>query len=308
MRKIEIFVIAVIMTLSACTGSRGPKGDPGDQGPTGATSIVRLDNEPAGTNCAAGGIAVKNGIDGNGNGALEDAEVTRTAFICSGASGSSDTPAQVLAKLQTVDGTGSGLDADLLQGNSPAQLLSQFVPTGTVVSFAGNSVPAGWLLCDGRQVSRMTYAALFSTIGVIHGPGDSVSTFNLPDYRGRFLRGVDGAAGRDPDRFSRTAPMTGATGSGNAVGSIQGAATARPGNAFGTDIQGAHTHANGAYNRLLQVSGFNTTTGTDNTSTEPDILTSAPMSSAGSHSHSITGGGDSETRPVNAYVNFIIKT
>lgn len=307
MRKFEILVIAAIMTLSACTGSRGPKGDPGDQGPTGATSLVRLDNEPAGTNCAGGGIAVKNGVDGNGNGTLDDAEVTRTAFICSGASGSSDTPAQVLAKLQTVDGTGSGLDADLLQGNTPAQLLSQFVPTGTVVAFAGNSVPAGWLLCDGRQVSRMTYAALFSTIGVIHGPGDSVSTFNLPDYRGRFLRGVDGTAGRDPDKLFRTVPIAGATGTGNAVGSVQLPATARPVTAFSTDIQGAHTHANGAYNRLLQLTGLNTSPGSDNTSTEPDIISSAPMSTAGSHSHSITGG-DNETRPVNAYVNFIIKT
>lgn len=305
MKKIEILAIAAIMTLSACTGARGPKGDPGDQGPTGATSLVRLDNEPAGTNCTAGGIAVKNGIDGNGNGALDDAEVTRTAFICSGASGSSDTPAQVLAKLETVDGAGSGLDADLLQGNTLQQVA---VPTGTVIAFAGNSVPAGWLLCDGRAVSRLTYAALFSAIGVIHGPGDSVSTFNLPDYRGRFLRGVDGTAGRDPDKFSRTAPMTGATGSGNAVGSIQVAATARPATGFTTDVQGAHTHANGNYNRVLQVTGTNTTTGVDNSATEPDILTSAPMITAGNHAHTITGGGDSETRPLNAYVNFIIKT
>lgn len=50
----------------------------------------------------------------------------------------------------------------------------------------------GYLLCDGRAVSRSTYANLFSAIGVNFGAGDGITTFNVPDYRGCFLRGFGG--------------------------------------------------------------------------------------------------------------------
>jgi microcystin-dependent protein len=43
----------------------------------------------------------------------------------------------------------------------------------------------GWLLCDGSAVSRATYVALFNAIGTTFGVGDSLTTFNVPDYRGR---------------------------------------------------------------------------------------------------------------------------
>lgn len=67
--------------------------------------------------------------------------------------------------------------------------LQSIIPPGTVLSFAGASAPAGWELCDGRAVSRTTYAALFAAIGTAHGSGDGSTTFNIPDYRWTFLRG-----------------------------------------------------------------------------------------------------------------------
>lgn len=54
----------------------------------------------------------------------------------------------------------------------------------------------GWLRCDGAPVSRGTYAALFAKIGTTYGAGNGVSTFNLPDLRGRVPVGADGPAGR----------------------------------------------------------------------------------------------------------------
>lgn len=57
------------------------------------------------------------------------------------------------------------------------------VPVGTIIPFAGNSVPQGYLLCDGSAISRTTYASLFAVIGTIYGAGDGSTTFNLPDYR-----------------------------------------------------------------------------------------------------------------------------
>ena len=54
------------------------------------------------------------------------------------------------------------------------------VPVGAIVSFA--AVPVGWLACDGSAVSRTDYADLFAAIGTTFGPGDGISTFNLPNY------------------------------------------------------------------------------------------------------------------------------
>lgn len=68
-------------------------------------------------------------------------------------------------------------------------------PTGTVSAFAGVTAPDGWLLCDGRAVSRATYAALFAVLGTRYGVGDASTTFNLPDLRGRHVLGA--GAGTD---------------------------------------------------------------------------------------------------------------
>tara|TARA_Y100000782_G_scaffold115371_1_gene157351 strand:+ start:1530 stop:2036 length:507 start_codon:yes stop_codon:yes gene_type:complete len=67
--------------------------------------------------------------------------------------------------------------------------VSQFaaiaVPTGTILPFPSNIVPSGYLPCDGAEVSRTTYAALFGVIGAVWGEGDGSTTFALPDMRGR---------------------------------------------------------------------------------------------------------------------------
>lgn len=67
-------------------------------------------------------------------------------------------------------------------------------PTGTVIAFAGNSAPAGYLICNGAAVSRTTYAGLFAVIGTTYGAGDGSSTFNLPNLTDKFIQG-NGTAG-----------------------------------------------------------------------------------------------------------------
>lgn len=72
-------------------------------------------------------------------------------------------------------------------------------PPGGIVAFAGNTPPSGWLECDGSAVSRTTYADLFSAIGVLWGPGDGSTTFNLPNLSGRMLAGFSsGSSDFDP--------------------------------------------------------------------------------------------------------------
>lgn len=59
--------------------------------------------------------------------------------------------------------------------------IPQAVIAGTVIAFAGKSVPSGYIPCNGAAVSRTTYAALFKAIGTTYGAGDGSTTFTLPN-------------------------------------------------------------------------------------------------------------------------------
>ena len=78
-----------------------------------------------------------------------------------------------------------------------------YVPAGTVLPFAGDTAPSGWAICNGDPVSRTDYAELFTAIGELWGVGDGSTTFNLPDMRGQFLRGLDTSGTVDPDGAGR---------------------------------------------------------------------------------------------------------
>lgn len=68
-------------------------------------------------------------------------------------------------------------------------------PPGTLIAYAGQVAPPGYLLCNGQAVSRATYAALFAAIGTTYGAGDGSTTFNLPDLRSRVPLGFGQGVG-----------------------------------------------------------------------------------------------------------------
>jgi microcystin-dependent protein len=182
-----------------------------------------------------------------------------------------------------------GITVDPYQEMIPRQALSSVpyamqaempdeLPPGSIMAYAGTTAPPGWLLCDGSAVSRMDYPYLFEAIGITHGYGDQSTTFNIPDFRGRFLRGVDAGAGRDPDAGSRPAMNAGGN-TGDSVGSVQ------------ADEFRAHSHT---YARFYGAYSVNEPGNTD-------YFWNGVY-------YDITGNaGGSETRPVNAYVYWIIK-
>lgn len=172
------------------------------------------------------------------------------------------------------------------------------VPAGVVSMFAGTVAPTGYLMCDGSAVSRTTYARLFTAIGIAHGWGDNSTTFNLPDYRGRFIRGVDGGAGNDPDTASRTTMATGGN-TGDSVGSVQGHAYASHSHTITDPGHGHSAHVN---NANPPAGGANWAEGSG-PGTASDVVISNTTGITGTNSI-----GGNETRPINAYVNFIIKT
>ncbi len=75
--------------------------------------------------------------------------------------------------------------------------INQGFKIGDIKTSVKNANHDNWFLCNGQAISRVTYADLFALIGTKFGTGDGTSTFNLPDYRGKFLRGLGGDSASD---------------------------------------------------------------------------------------------------------------
>jgi len=71
---------------------------------------------------------------------------------------------------------------------------------GMISYMAMNTPPVGWLRADGAPVSRTSYANLFAAIGTLWGTGNGSTTFNVPDLRGEFIRGLSDGSPHDTGR------------------------------------------------------------------------------------------------------------
>ena len=149
------------------------------------------------------------------------------------------------------------------------------MPIGSVIAWTTGTAPTGTLECDGSAVSRTTYADLYAVVGTIYGTGDGSTTFNLPDYRGEFLRGWAHGSTNDPDKASRT--NAGGGGTGDNIGTKQG-----------YQVQ-AHTHT------------YNTSTTDSGADTRAD-----GSGSGATNSPTTSSTGGNETRPRNVNVMFCI--
>ena len=70
------------------------------------------------------------------------------------------------------------------------------IPTGSVIPFAGETPPEGFLLCNGQEVSRITYARLFNVIKEKFGAGNGVTTFEVPNLVEKFIEGTESSVGQ----------------------------------------------------------------------------------------------------------------
>lgn len=172
-------------------------------------------------------------------------------------------------------------------------------PAGMVSPFAGptENIPSGWLLCDGSEISRTEYSNLYEAIGVCWGVGDGATTFNLPDLRGMFLRGVSGDSNNDPDAAERVVLNDNGGNTGNNVGSYQGDAIRNITGAVHNNIQG-HAGWGGTSEGALEWSDEKgDASWYENTWGYSGITFDA--------SRIVPVGNDN--RPKNVYVNYIIK-
>ena len=175
-------------------------------------------------------------------------------------------------------------------------------PAGTVIPYAIATAPAGYILCNGADVSRTTHARLFGIVGETYGTGDGSTTFGLPELRAEFIRGLDLSRGVD---------------SGRAIGTTQADATA---------VNGLATASAGNHNHLLIADSYsenlNYLTSSNqiqrvNDDLNNDAYYAYSMSGTstganrglssidGAHTHTLTG--DTETRPTNVALAYCIK-
>ena len=198
---------------------------------------------------------------------------------------------------------------------------SALLPSGVVLPFAGSSAPSGWLICDGTEYSKTgVYANLFAFIGITYGEtngsgGVGTTHFRVPNCQGIFIAGVgtQTVGGKTytktlGSKQSESTSKNGLTVTNNAVTSLGMSA-----NASHSHSDNGHAHsgtglafgADGSGNTALGASGVGFSWG---------VATGyASISSTNiDHTHSITSNvtlnaGDTETRPANIAMNYIIK-
>jgi microcystin-dependent protein len=162
------------------------------------------------------------------------------------------------------------------------------VNTGIIVPWGDASIPSGFLECNGSDVSRTTYAALFAVIGTTYGSGNGSTTFTLPDLQD------DCCVGTSPTK---------------AVASTGGANTVAPtGNVTGS--LGNHTLTTpelASHDHVINT-GLRGSSGGSNRNLEG---TSSSAGGGGAHDHagggSVTGDSNSVLQPYITLI-YIIKT
>jgi microcystin-dependent protein len=175
-------------------------------------------------------------------------------------------------------------------------------PVGTIVAFAGNVIKYakpeqndipfttqpieafGWMLCDGSPLNASQYPELYAAIGNLYGTSGSGSDlmFNLPDLRGQFLRGI----GTDQASLEARTAAKGGTATG--VGSTQ------------NDALQTHEHTYTEPTGPPAPGQTGEGTATVNASAQTGI----PITTTGKSDVKIS---EFETRPVNIFVNYLIK-
>lgn len=174
--------------------------------------------------------------------------------------------------------------------------VSDLVPAGTIIWYAGTTAPAGYIKANAPTVSRTSYPRLFAALGTAYGAGDGSTTFVAgPDMRGLVPRGLDDGRGID---------------AGRSLGSYQADAVQNHTHTGASSTSGSHTHSLTSGGNVIStagaVPGFGGGTSYINNG-------AATIVAAGDHTHIIdvygmaSGSSAAETRVKNIALLACIK-
>lgn len=202
-----------------------------------------------------------------------------------------------MSHLPFIPVTTSNVDAWIRQAATTVNLLIQAldtVPSGSATTgeiklWPTSTAPTGWLSCNGAAVSRTTYDTLYALVGTAFGVGDGTTTFNVPDMRGRFVRGLPAAG------------TVGATGGASTVTLTQ--ANLPSVNFTVTDPGHTHTFTGTSHAHTITDAGHtHTFTGASHAHTVTDAG-HTHIFTGDSHTHSVTDPG--HTHPASTG-NFVL--
>ena len=159
------------------------------------------------------------------------------------------------------------------------------VPVGTILDWAGSSsIPTGFLLCDGREVAKLSYPDLDTVLGGVYDQNDllgapAAGNFRVPDLRGLVCCGLNNMSVLmgDADRLADT-NVAWADGDGDSHGDIGGEDT--------SSTVPAHTHTIGA----LPIVGSINIVHAVNDTTGGHVETGSGTSNGGFHLRSVGSG------------------
>ena len=198
----------------------------------------------------------------------------------------------------------------------------QFVnPIGTIICFAGQIVPPGWILCDGSEISKSEYSKLFSVIGNTYGTPANSSNFILPNLQQRTPLGKsnsnnlgDNGGNSSITLSTNQLPSHSHTGTTSAAGSHSHTATDAGHNhsyndAYFAENRGGRTNVYGTASSSDYDNDYIYRTPTPTTSTG---YANISVSNNGEHTHTFTTeltGNNSSINIMNPYLvlNYLIK-
>lgn len=131
----------------------------------------------------------------------------RSVYLKFGLWWKKDTPGAGTDTLMVFNGATDIPFATVNNSTNSVALVGALAP-GIIAPYAGATAPAGWLLCDGRSLSRTTYNALYNAIGTAYGSVDGAS-FNIPDLMGRVIIGRDNMSGTAQGRVTSASGFNG---------------------------------------------------------------------------------------------------
>jgi microcystin-dependent protein len=164
-------------------------------------------------------------------------------------------------------------------------------PPGSIIAYIGSTSPSGWFICNGSAISRITYSDLFAVLGTNFGVGNGSTTFNLPDYRGAFLRGTGSQTKNyNSTNITYTGPGINSTGQSHST------------QVHAHDLTGTISYGS---SNTYNYSGMTALSPNNNNGNSFNLNNNLSISNSTTSGGTITD--TTETRPFNFGINWIIK-